>query len=174
MSILDTAFALITSRGRSIGGIIPDVTVREVHRDEMIITDHPTEMGAPVSDHAFMRPKEVELSVGWSNCSGQSAGYIHLVYQELLALQRSRQPFTVTTGKRVYSNMLIPSLTETTEPKTEESLMVQCRVREIIIASTSSTAAPASSQANPASTGSTVDIGQRQASKVDPYGEPGV
>lgn len=163
MSILDTAFALITSRGRSIGGIIPDVTVREVHRDEMIITDHPTEMGAPVSDHAFMRPKEVEISVGWSNCSGQSAGYIHLVYQELLSLQRSRQPFFVTTGKRAYSNMLIASLTETTEPKTEESLMIQARLREIIIASTGSTGTPASAQANPASTGATESVGQVQA-----------
>ena len=38
---------------RNIGGIFPDVTTEEIHRDELQITQHPVETGAPVTDHCF-------------------------------------------------------------------------------------------------------------------------
>ena len=41
---------------RSIGGIIPDVTIEEVHTDEIELTQHPVQQGAAITDHKFKKP----------------------------------------------------------------------------------------------------------------------
>lgn len=52
---------------RSIGDIVANITVEERHTDELQITTHPVESGAPITDHAFKRPAELTLRLGWSN-----------------------------------------------------------------------------------------------------------
>ena len=42
-------------------------TVRELHNDELEVTEHPVEVGAMISDHAFKRPAELVLEIAWSN-----------------------------------------------------------------------------------------------------------
>lgn len=162
MSLLDDGFALITTGTRQIGTLIPDVVVREAQRDEMVITDHPVEIGAAISDHAFLRPVEVEMQIGWSDSTGGYVGYARDAYEELVALQRQREPFTVTTGSRRYTNMLISSIALQKDEKTEHISAVTVRMREVIIVSTQTTSAPKSAQANPAKTGATTDVGTRQ------------
>jgi hypothetical protein len=44
-----------------------DITIEETHSDQMEITEHPIEQGANITDHAFKRPAEVTLKLGWSN-----------------------------------------------------------------------------------------------------------
>ncbi|WP_448952125.1 phage baseplate protein [Labrys neptuniae] len=166
-SLIDDAFALIAPSFRMIGFIMPDVTVEENHHDELVITDHPVETGAMISDHAFKRPVEVEMRCGWSNSTVGFVGYVQLVYEALQALQNSRIPFDVFTGKRVYSNMLIRSLSITTDPTSEYALLVTAGLREVIITSTETTntsgdtagGAPQSAQADPASTAGTQNGG---------------
>lgn len=48
-------------------GIIAQATLDEVHHDELEITEHPIEMGAPIADHAFKRPAQVIIRCAWSN-----------------------------------------------------------------------------------------------------------
>lgn len=130
---------------RSIGTIIPDVTIEEVHRDELEITQHPVERGSPITDHSFMRPLELSVRVGWSN-SGRGPSYITDVYSALQDLQQSGQPFSVTTGKRSYDNMLIASLIQTTNAQTGDyALIVQALLREVILVDTQAATVPASS-----------------------------
>lgn len=162
MSLIDDAFALITTGSRSIGTLVPDVVIREVNKDEMVVTDHPVERGAAITDHAFLRPVEVEMQLAWSDSTGGYVGYAQGFYDELLALQKSREPFDVSTGKRNYQNMLITSIAVTTDEKTESIVLVNARLREIIIVSTQTTTAPKSAQANPEKTASTVDRGTQQ------------
>lgn len=169
MALLDDAFALITTGQRQIGTLIPDVVVREVQRDELVITDHPVERGAAISDHAFMRPVEVEMQIAWSDSSGGYAGYSREAYEALVALQKTREPFTLTTGSRQYENMLISSIALQKDEKTEHIASIQCRLREVIIVSTQMTATPKSAQANPAKTGATTNVGQQQL-KTGPGG----
>src|SRR6516165_2153430 len=38
---------------RSVGGIVAQVWISEQERDELHITEHPVEQGAPISDHAY-------------------------------------------------------------------------------------------------------------------------
>lgn len=82
MSLIDDLYALISSPVRVIGTIIPDVVVEEHHRDQLVITDHPVERGAAISDHAFKLPVEVEIRCGFSNSSAGIEGYVQAVYQE--------------------------------------------------------------------------------------------
>lgn len=168
----ELTYALISTSSRSLGGIIPDVVIEETHRDSLIITQHPVEKGAAITDHAFLRPAEVEMRCGFSNASHGDEGYARAVYDGLRRLQASRQPFAVYTGKRAYRDMLIADLGVTTEARTENVLAVAVRLQQIIIVSTKTTgtgtgtAAAGASQANPASTGSVQNKGEQQAVSV--------
>lgn len=59
--------SLLIKPKRSIGPLVAQVTISEQHNDELEITDHPVEMGAVISDHAFKRPAELIITCGWSN-----------------------------------------------------------------------------------------------------------
>lgn len=53
------------------------VTIEEIHQDELEITDHPVESGALISDHAFKHPAEVTIRMGWSNSSSSSGSLLN-------------------------------------------------------------------------------------------------
>ena len=157
-----------------IGAIYIDATLEETSIDELQITEHPVEFGAAITDHSFKRPVEVVLKCGWSDASLFAAGsivanaissgslsglfsgsdYVSGVYSQLLALQETRTPFTITTGSRQYVNMLIANLVRVRDKSTANALMVTATCRQIIIVQTQATTLPAkANQANPSSTG---------------------
>lgn len=153
-------FALLMGNFRSIGFIIPDVTIEEIHIDTMQITDHPVEIGAAISDHAFMQPVEVQMTVGWSNSVGGFPFYSRLIYDALRGLQQAREPFSVATGKRFYQNMLIRNLIVQTDPESENALMVIASLREVLITNTqTSGSVPQGSMTNPAQTAPQMNLG---------------
>lgn len=133
------SYALISTGQRSIGDLYPHVVVEETHHDEMAITEHPIETGAPITDHAFNRQPFVEIRCGWSNSTAASEGYVQAVYRALLDLQSSRTPFNVSTGKRQYSNMLMASVMVRTDVESEYALNVVGVARQITITSTQTT-----------------------------------
>ncbi|WP_339053366.1 phage baseplate protein [Arsenophonus endosymbiont of Crataerina pallida] len=145
MDILSTLFS---QRSRKIGLLVPDVIISEKHHDTLEITEHPVELGAEIADHAYKRPAEVTMEVGFSSGgslldfwdtakvairAGLSAPEI---YQQILALQASRQPFDVITGKRKYKNMRIRAIEVTTDKHTETVLMAILTLRELNITQT--------------------------------------
>ncbi|QLK21555.1 phage baseplate protein [Raoultella ornithinolytica] len=148
MDILSTLFQ---QQSRKIGLIVPSVVISEKHNDTLEITEHPVEVGAAISDHAYRRPSEVVMQVGFAGGGslldfldttsfGLSAGLSPKeTYQELLDLQNSRVPFDVVTGKRIYSNMLIRALEVTTDRTSENVLSAVLTLREVIITSTTTT-----------------------------------
>lgn len=145
MDILSTLFS---QQSRKIGLIVPDVVITEKHSDTLEITEHPVEKDAPVADHAFKRPPELVMEVGFSgggslldlldtSSIGLSLGLSpNEVYQQLIDLQESRVPFDVVTGKRLYTNMLIRVLDVTTDRTSENVLMATLTLRGVIISST--------------------------------------
>jgi hypothetical protein len=175
---------------RMIGPIIADVTVRERMVDRLVITEHPVEQGAAITDHAYKRPTELTLEVGWSNSSLQGAlnefaqatgallsgnivggiqaiaspSYVQQVYAALLSVQAGRQPITIVTGKRTLLNCLIEEIEQQTDNTSEWSLPIVLHCRQIIIVSTAATTLPASTaQAKPAQTAAPQDTGTKQA-----------
>lgn len=192
--------SLVIKPKRQIGPFTAQVTIDEVHTDELEITEHPVEMGASIADHAYKRPAEVTIRCSWSNSpttegfiaglvgavtgtvqgassllSGQSLGQVREVYQNLLQLQEQRIPFDVLTGKRNYSNMLVKTLRQETNKDTENSLMITATLRQVIIVTTQTVMVktPTSAQQDPEGTGATVNQGTKQLAPAINYNARG-
>lgn len=170
-----------------IGGIEVQAIIEEVHSDSLMITEHPVQGGlyATITDHAIKRPTELVLRCGWSNSSmtsllgsadaffsggGMSAtDYVSGIYSQLLALQESRLPFSITTSKRQYDDMLIQSLQTTVDNTTSNVLMVSVTCKQIILVEThATTLPPMENQSNPASTAETDSAGVVQPKSGNP------
>lgn len=129
-------YALVATARTDIGGIIPDVTIDEVSRDDLVITDHPVERGAAITDHAFKLPTRIDMRLGWSNSSAGAEGYIEAVYEDMLRLQGIREPFDIYTPRRFYPSMLVQSITAPRDQHTNAILALSVAFRQIIIAYT--------------------------------------
>lgn len=119
--------------------IIAQVTVSEDADDDLIITEFPVEHGAVINDHAFKRPAELRLQLGWSAAYTWDYGLISVraVYERILELQASRIPFQVWTAKRTYNNMLIASLRTHTDAKLEFAFLADIAFKEVVLVNTS-------------------------------------
>lgn len=155
------------------------LTVEEKHTDAAVITKHPVEMGATMSDHIYLMPPELNLRLGWSNADDSSTGasYVRDVYARLLQIKNARQLFTAYTGKRLYNNMFVEEIDgPRTDAKFEYSMIVDLRLVQVLLvnlqttggASATSTNAAANpsagNQADPAATQPTQSVGSVQAS----------
>lgn len=92
--------SILIKPARTIGPIIAQVTIQEVHQDTLEITDHPVEMGAVISDHAFKRPAELTITCAWSNSpngNGSNALLNAGLASTVLGLQGANSA-TVLTG----------------------------------------------------------------------------
>jgi len=168
---------LLSGRGRTIMGLFADVTVEEKHKDELKITEHPTEVGAAISDHAYKETPEITMRVGWSESAGALNGFLGdtvlggntsltIVYQTLLQLQEQVLPLIVSTGKRLYTNMLIKSLGCTTDLQTENVLMIDITFKKVIRVNTQTAFIAIENQASPEATAGVADGGTVQAKEV--------
>ena len=151
---------------RFLGPITALVTFEERGTDKTTITRHPVELGASITDHAYQEPASVEIRAGATNSSadaGGDEGYVAGLYQQVLALQQSRQPFSIQTGKRLYPDMLIESLELTTDERTEAALALVIVCTQIILVQTQVVSVPpASQQAAPQKTGALANSGTKQ------------
>jgi len=144
--------------------IIADAVVEEAHVDRSTITRHPVEGGSTPSDNVVDEPYEVTLVYGFAAGSTgggtdtstllaqnigsgasladagltQTTAYLRLqtLYEQFLSLKLSKKPFSVFTGKRQYSNMLIESLSTTTDKDTENCLLIRVVCTQLIIVQT--------------------------------------
>lgn len=167
--VVNAFFSPKRSINSSLGSFSLYVTFEERHRDELVITDHPIEQGASISDHAYKKPSEVMITIGWTNSSLAAietlnfGGYASSAYQQLLLLQKMREPFNISTGKRKYQNMLIQSLDTTTDARTENSFITTLHCREVIIVQTTTTQLqPAQNMASPQKTAAISNTGTKQ------------
>jgi hypothetical protein len=192
MAEIDTIFVeakvfpnlLALPKSIKIGDIEAQTALEEIHHDALQITQHPVEAGASITDHSFARQAELLLTVGWSNSNLKAilgaiesafrggtmskSDYVTGVYSKLLALQKSKVPATITTGLRVYDNMLISGLTVKRDQRTSQILLVEASFLEVIIVSTQSTTLPAKeNQADPKSTAEVQDSGWKQPIATD-------
>lgn len=172
---IDGVFSALFLKGRSIGGIIPDVTIREQATDRVVATRHPVEQGADITDHAYKEVAEVVMEIAWSNSSlflrsivsgsifsGQISD-VNDLYASVLDLQASRQLFDLVTGKRTYSNMLLLLVENETNAEKENSLhLVLHMQQQIVVSTTSASFLQPQDQADPTATGSTQNSGTKQ------------
>jgi hypothetical protein len=117
---------------RSIGGVFVDVVLSEEHESEMEIAEHPVESGAKISDHAWRLPRKVTLEGVVESSRSVSA------YEQLLSVQEKAEPFSVVTGLKVYSDMLIRRIGVTRDKEHSRVLKFECELQEVIIVNTQS------------------------------------
>lgn len=176
MSFLDAPLTLlgikpIRSFGNSTQIFSGYVTVTENTVDAIEITQQPVQQGAPIADHAFKKPISLSVHIGFSSTILPSVGLTGItapqsltaIYSKLLALQQSFIPFTVTTPKRTYSNMLFLTLGNTTDKATENILSINATFQQIITVSIIIGNVPRSQLSNPGSNGGTQPVGQKQS-----------
>jgi hypothetical protein len=155
---------------RKIGTIAVQVVVDEVANDTLTVTRQPVQQGASITDHAYMEPTTFSHTIYFA-APGLNLGVpgfgpetsLNQVYQDLLALQSSAEPFTIVTPKRVYNNMLMTVLTQTTDKLTENCLAIRATYQQIIIVSVVAGTVPRINQRNAGSTGATQNGGQKQS-----------
>lgn len=152
------------SFGQGSGIQVFDAQITEVEdaRDILVITEHPVEQGATISDHAYKRPEEVTVRMWFiPQQSDSDPDYVRTVYNQLVALQNSRKPFDLYTGKRVYANMLVSTLVVETSQETEYALKAEVAFHHVILVKTQTAAAP-KDQAAPDRTSGTTNTGTNQ------------
>lgn len=167
-----------------LGSIEIAATLRERYVDTLQLTQHPVEKNAPITDHAFKRPKEVVLECAWSNSSLEALGslvvavfsgnlsaadYVGSIYSQLVALQEALTLFDIVTSKRQYQNMQIVDLRVDVDQQTSSVLKCVAACREVIVVETVvATMPPKENQATPQSTASTENMGTKQAVTATP------
>lgn len=74
--------------------------------------------------------------------SGNGPSQAKAVYEQFLAIQKTRLPFSISTGKRQYKDMVFKALSVTTDKDSEHVLIITAVCRQIIIARTSAVQIP--------------------------------
>ena len=153
----------------SVGAItyVFDAVLDLDHQQTLEKTQHPVQTGANISSHAYLMPARVALSVGMSDAmAAYYTGAANAVatganivspftgnpsksvsaYQNMLALQKSRQLLQITTRLRTYTNMVITSISPRETSATIAGLRMRVEFEEIFVATTA--VVPASARSN--------------------------
>lgn len=162
MSFLSQPITLqsLFGQNRMIGPITVQVVLTESTNDTLTITKQPVQQGASITDHAYKEPTTFSTTILFKDNITQS---LSKIYQTLIDLQNSRAPFDIITPKRIYHNMLISALAQTTDKNTENCLSISLACQEVIIVSVVTTQVPRSLQKNPGTTGATQTAGKKSA-----------
>jgi hypothetical protein len=145
---------------RKIDDITVNVVITENTNDTLTITKQPVQQGASITDHSYKEPTVFSTSILFRDNLFLS---LSKLYQQLLDLQSSRVPFDVITPKRIYRNMLLATLAQTTDKNTENCLAINASFQEVILVKVSTTQVPRIKQKHPAATGATENAGKKSA-----------
>lgn len=161
MSFLSQPISLIpTGTKRMVGAIQVQTVINESATDTLTVTKQPVQQGASITDHAYSEPTAFSHTIYFAANLGVS---LSKLYQQLLTLQQSRTPFTIITPKRIYTNMLMTTLSCTTDQRTENTLAITAAYQNIILVPIGTLQVSRTNQRNAATTGQTVPSGKKSA-----------
>lgn len=161
---------------RGFGGLVFDAVFEEDHTLELEVTDNPVETGVSITDHAFMKPYRVKITAGVSNTPltvkddgyGEGDQRTREAFKKLEILMRTREPFDVQTGLKLYSNMLCTSVNTTQDAGSANVLVFTADLREIIIVQTQAITYPPRASGKAANqAGKKKKQGEKQSKDVD-------
>jgi len=127
---------------RTIQDIAVDCIISEDTTDTLTITKQPVQTGAAITDHSFLEPVILNMQIlqqvgnPVSQLLGTFSGYgLQQLYDTFIQLQKLRTPFTVSTPKRIYDDMLISSLKLHTDKETENILSLYLSFQQVFFVS---------------------------------------
>lgn len=161
MSFLSQPISIIPIQPkRRIGDIDVQVVMEENTTDKLTITKQPVQQGASITDHSYLEPTTVTMTAFFKDNLTIS---LSKLYRQLLDLQASRIPFILVTPKRIYRNLLMGTVSQRTDAKTENCLAVSFAFEQVIIVKVSTTQVPRLAQKSPGETGATENAGKKSA-----------
>ncbi len=185
---------LLIRTNRSIGGITMDAVISETITNTLRITKNPVELGADITDHAIIEPKQYTLdavitdspllgvnsidNVGQSisssgffgSSSEDSRTRSQAAFDALVALQESRQPIEVQTGLTFYRDMLISDITITQDKDSSRAIFFNAKLTQVILTSTEEINFPQDQLEAPVTQqqgSSPIDEGQKQPLPIE-------
>lgn len=144
-----------------------DVAMAESHKRTVKITDHPVEVGSPISDHIEDQPDEVTLRVMFSDAPPNDPASFpdraRRMYGELVRLMQSHDTFQLVTGLDLYEDMAIESITVKRTSKTGYVVEADVSFRQLRIAQQLAVTIPTKILSDAASKKGqgTTDVGQQ-------------
>ena len=169
---------------------VPDAVMRVEHQQEAHITEHPVQTGANISDHAYAMPARVTLDIGMSDAmsayasstssdavmaagawSGPSKSKSVNAFTEITSWATSRVIVSVGTRLKVYSNMMVESITPEETNKTKTSLRCRVTFKQVFIANVQQVAASALPQTTQFTTSGVTTGTPLSAAQSAQYGE---
>lgn len=126
--------ALTMASGPSIGPVFFDAVFSMTHEANVTITSQPVEIGANISDHAYVEPDTVTMEIGMSDAS-EGAGSNHSVnaYNMLRSVMEAREPISLYTRLKSYTNMMVVSISTTDDYTTSTALRASIMLQKILI-----------------------------------------
>lgn len=170
---------------KTLNGITIDASVSEEHVTSCEVTENPVEDGVNIADHVQINPAQLTIEgvisdapLGFAvigniqNVSRSVASFFGKssrsidAYNELLKLQKSRQPFTVVTGLKRYTNMIMVELSVPRTKDTGAAVHFRAVMKEIRIVKSKESSSFSFGVSNLAA--GTSDHGQKVTSPVIP------
>lgn len=139
---------LFFPRTYSIGTIQIDTVITEGHNSEVVKTQYPVESGATLSDHVTVLPKRVTVGGLISDINSNEFMDFGLVgqakqmalepntrssaaWKQLEEVQLKREPITLVTNLKSYSDMIIVSLSTRQNKDTVNSVFFTADLEEL-------------------------------------------
>lgn len=139
---------------RRIGELELDATISETHSNKIRVTRNPVELGSDITDHAIIEPRIVNIVAQVSDTPLGVAAVGELVdsvtglfgsstsenitrsaaaYNQLVQLQRTREPIEIQTRLTLYTNMIITSVNVTQDANTSRVVALNIQAEEVLI-----------------------------------------
>lgn len=138
MTIKSSIFAPSVYR---VGRLFFDGVMSETHNYSVVSTDNPIEVGANITDHAYVAPREVTLDImvgdiyqsfttpSAYNLSKRSSDALN----KLNLLMVLRQPLTVICNLAKYDNLLMTGISVNQNKENNSTLMATLSFKEILL-----------------------------------------
>lgn len=127
------------------GNYVFDAFFNINHESNLTITEHPVQIGANVSDHAYMEAQKVTFEIGMSDVmkdisatavatfNGTSSSRSVNAYKILKKLQSDRIPINAITRLGTYKNMLVETVAAPDDKTTLYALKATVVLKEIFV-----------------------------------------
>jgi hypothetical protein len=131
----------------NIGGYFFDAFLKISHHGELTLTSHPVQTGANMTDHAYVQPATLTMTIGMSdvmtsiiNGQFQSQDSRSVEAAKIFRdIQEKRRPVQIFTRLKLYQNMLLKTIDFNEDYKTLHGLLGTVVFQEIFVVEVSKT-----------------------------------
>ena len=124
-------------KNKALGTFIFDAVFFADHNMNVVLTRHPVQSGAAVTDHAYVEPETVTLDIGMTDSAkplkkfGDNRSVT--AYSLLKKAMEKRQPVTLVTRLFTYKDMVVTVISATDDYTTMNALRATITLQKINI-----------------------------------------